>query len=196
MGSVGSLSTSRSLIARAKRGDTDAWNTMADLYGPLVYRWARQAGLQDSDAADLMQDVFVDVAQGIAGFRKEKANDTFRGWLWTIARNRLRRFFRGMNARPATIGGSNANQLFQGLSDHVEPTTEPDDDASTTDLIHRAFRLIQSDFADHTWQAFWRLAIAGHAAADIGHDLQMSEKAVRQAKYRVLCRLRQILGDD
>jgi RNA polymerase sigma-70 factor (ECF subfamily) len=196
MDSIGSLSTSLSLIAQAKRGEADAWNTVADLYGPLVYRWARQAGLQDSDAADLMQDVFADVAQGIAGFRNEKPQDTFRGWLWTIAHNRLRRFFRMLNSRPAAIGGSDANQFLQALPDDIESVGEPDDGESTTDLIHRAIEMIRSDFADHTWQAFWRLAISGHAAAEIGHDLQMNERAVRQAKYRVLCRLRQILGDD
>ena len=48
-------STSSSLLMRVKGRDPDAWQRLVNLYGPLVYRWAREAGLQDSDAADVMQ---------------------------------------------------------------------------------------------------------------------------------------------
>ncbi|MDG1896579.1 MAG: sigma-70 family RNA polymerase sigma factor [Fuerstiella sp.] len=93
-GVVDSLSsTSPSLLSRARVGDTDAWHRLVEIYSPVVYRWARSAGLQDSDASDVMQDVFRDVARGLSGFRKEKPGDSFRGWLWVIARNRIRQHF-------------------------------------------------------------------------------------------------------
>src|SRR5215831_19516115 len=52
------------LLARIKDGrDTDAWREFVQLYGPVVYRFARNRGLQDADAADLMQDVLRSVAR-------------------------------------------------------------------------------------------------------------------------------------
>lgn len=196
MATTGSPSTSHSLIVRAKSGDPAAWDMMENLYAPLVYRWARRAGLQESDASDIMQDVFCDLAQGLAGFRKDKAGDTFRGWLWVITRNRVRRFYQARHARPAAMGGSDKEHVFRQLPDAFDADREPDESQSTTDLVHRALELIRADFKEHTWQAFWSLTVAGHSAADVGRDLGISEKAVRQAKYRVLCRLRQILGDN
>ena len=35
----------------------DAWSEFMKLYGPIVYGYARKRGLQDADAADLMQDI-------------------------------------------------------------------------------------------------------------------------------------------
>ena len=50
--------------------------------------------------------------------------------------------------------------------------------------------LVRTEFEDKTWRAFWRATIDGQQAADIAEELQMTPKAVRQAKYRVLRRLR------
>ena len=47
-----------SLLERLRQpGDQEAWQRFVELYGPLIYAWSRRAGLQDQDAADLVQDV-------------------------------------------------------------------------------------------------------------------------------------------
>ena len=38
--------------------DERAWGEFVEIYGPLVHRLARRRGLQDADAADLVQEVF------------------------------------------------------------------------------------------------------------------------------------------
>jgi len=189
-------STSTSLIARAKAGDTVAWHQLAEFYGPAVYRWARQAGLQDNDAADVMQEVFRDVARGLAGFRKERPEDSFRGWLWTIARNQLRRFFNQAAQQPNAAGGSDAHQQMQQAAEMLNEESLPDESNVLASVVHRALQMIQSEFQDRTWQAFFRMTVAQHSAAEIAADLDMNEKAVRQAKYRVLCRLREVLSEE
>src|SRR5262245_56116892 len=93
-------STSASLIARIRQHDPVAWQIVARSYGPLVYGWARQAGLQSSDAADVMQETFRSVAAGIDAFRRKSSGDSFRGWLWTITRNKIRDHFRSLAQRP------------------------------------------------------------------------------------------------
>src|SRR5690349_2186455 len=83
-------STSSGLLERAQAHDERAWARLVDLYGPLVYHWCRRAGLRAEDSADLVQEVFRSVYSGLGGFRKDRPQDTFRGWLWTISRNKLR----------------------------------------------------------------------------------------------------------
>src|SRR5581483_11963710 len=63
--------TSLSLLARVRGREADAWYRFVHLYSPLVYRWCRQAGLQQADAADVGQEVFRAVAQRIGEFRRD-----------------------------------------------------------------------------------------------------------------------------
>ena len=192
----GTASTSSSLIRRVKAHDSEAWQRLVKLYGPLVYRWARQAGLQDSDSADVMQEVFRGVASGIDRFRSDGPNDSFRGWLWTITRNAVRRSYDRRLSRPDAVGGTDAQQRIQQVPDLASepPSSQQLDDNLA--IVHGALELLRDEFEERTWQAFWRATVAGQSAAEIAQDLAMTPGAVRQAKYRVLARLRTLLDEQ
>jgi RNA polymerase sigma-70 factor (ECF subfamily) len=187
-------STSHSLLQRVRLRDADAWRRFAALYTPLVYSWARRGGLQESDAADVVQDVFRSVFTKIGDFQKDGQRSHFRGWLWAITRNRVRLFFRERGPQPQAVGGSDAALLLAQIPDQWQRDEEPSTDNDRQALVRRALALVKDDFSADTWQAFWRLTIDGHAAADIAVDLGQTASAVRQAKYRVLCRLREELS--
>ena len=195
-GSQPSTSTSRSLLDRVKRAEPEAWDRLVTLYAPLVFHWCRSWGLREQDAADIFQEVFQAVAVHIGGFRKERAGDTFRGWLRTITRNKIHDHFRRRGREPQGVGGSEAQAQLAGL-----PAPEPDNASSLTEekgergLVARALELVRGDFAERTWQAFWRTAIEGRSAPEVAEELSMSAGAVRVAKSRVLQRLREELGD-
>ena len=84
--------TSSDLLSRVRAQDPAAWERLADLYGPLVYYWCRRSGLQEADAADVVQNVFVAVASAIENYRRQ-ADATFRGWLWTVTRSKVQDHF-------------------------------------------------------------------------------------------------------
>src|SRR5262249_27276083 len=65
--------TSLGLLERARSHDAAAWGRLVQLYAPLVDRWCRQASLQDADAADVRQEVFLAVARGLDEFRRDSA---------------------------------------------------------------------------------------------------------------------------
>src|SRR6266566_2063182 len=58
------LVTRASLLARlGNPQDRAAWQQFVELYGSLIYGFARKHGMQDADAADLTQEVFAEVAR-------------------------------------------------------------------------------------------------------------------------------------
>ena len=189
-----SSSISSTMLDRLKARDAEAWRRLVALFGPRVYQWCRQWGLQPSDAADTVQEVFESVAASLAEFHRSKPGDTFRGWLWTIARNKVRDYYRRRANRPEAFGGTDANQQFQQLCEPNPTETDEYEVADSRRLIaRRALNLIRHDFDEKTWQAFWRMTVEAHSSAEIGEDLGMTKDAVRQAKCRVLRRLREEL---
>lgn len=187
------LSTSVRLIEQAKRHEPAAWERLAQLYGPLVYGWARQSGLQPSDAADVAQDVFRSVFQAIERFDQERPDGRFRSWLLGVTRNRLRDFFRSQQQQPVGVGGTTAHMGIQQVLDQA--LSERSLAASTKSLAMRALAMIETDFEETTWRAFWRTAIEGHAPQKVAEELGLSVASVYKAKSRVLQRLREELGE-
>ena len=195
LNSEASPSTSTGLLERVRGKDPQAWERLCRVYGPLVYEWARAAGLQDQDAADVGQDVFQTVALRMHTFRRDRPGDTFRGWLWTITRNKVGDHLRRRKAQPEAAGGTTAQQRLQALP---EPPSETSQSSAVLSngmgIMRRILAVIRNEFEEATWQAFWRVSVEGHAVDEIAEDLGMTPHAVRQAKYRVLRRLRDELA--
>lgn len=185
-----SETTSTSLIARIRLRDDAAWEQFVDIYTPLVYSWARRGGLRDSDAADVAQDVFRIIATKIDGFGNGRGKASFRGWLWAITRNRVRLHYRQLDKQPRAAGGTDAARQLEQCPDWIQQDDDPTTRSEQSGLVQRTLIVIRGDFDQTTWQAFWRMAVEEQNVADIAEDLGMTPAAIRQAKYRVLCRLR------
>jgi RNA polymerase sigma-70 factor, ECF subfamily len=93
------------LLDGAKQMDPVAWSRLVSTFGPVVYRWCRSSGIRDSDAPDVVQEVFASVARGIGTFERQKEQGSFRSWLATITRNRVRDHFRRQSQRETAAGG-------------------------------------------------------------------------------------------
>jgi RNA polymerase sigma-70 factor (ECF subfamily) len=185
--------TSPSLLLRVKQNDPEAWTRLSRIYGPLVYHWSRRCGLSAEDAADIVQEVFGILARRINGFRRERPEDTFRGWLWTITRNKVRDHVRRVRDRPSADGGTVAYERLQQLADDAPEPWADDEQRSATEhgIVGRALALIQTEFEPTTWRSFWIATVERKTTAEIATSLGITKQAVRQAKYRVLRRLRE-----
>jgi RNA polymerase sigma-70 factor (ECF subfamily) len=60
-------------------------------------------------------------------------------------------------------------------------------------VFRRAPAAIREEFAPRQWQVFWRTSIDNQTAPAVADELGMTAGAVRQAKARVLRRLREEL---
>lgn len=194
-------STSRSLLAGAKLADAVAWERLVALYAPLVASWCRRWGVPQQDIVDVLQEVFSAVSGHLARFRKEQPADTFRGWLATIARNKVRDYFERRAREPAAAGGTEASMRIQQILDPSVTTDDADPSANIAvdplfdGVLLAALEAIRGEFHERTWQAFWGVVVEGRAAADVAADLAMRPGTVRVSKSRVLLRLRRELGD-
>jgi RNA polymerase sigma-70 factor, ECF subfamily len=195
-------STSRSLLAGAKQGAPAAWERLVRLYAPLVASWCRRWEVAEQDVGDVLQEVFGAMAQHLEQFRKERPTDTFRGWLRTIAKNKVADHFRRRAVEPAASGGAQAARRMEQFPETRANGDLPEtsDDAAAESfpvesLLHRALESIRGEFHERTWHAFWQTVVDGRLAADVAADLDMTPGAVRVAKSRVLLRLRRELGD-
>ncbi len=191
-------STSRSLLDEARHADPVAWERLVKLYAPLVATWCRGWGVSEQDLLDVLQEVFSSVSSHLQRFRKDRPSDTFRGWLLTIARNKVRDHFRRAARQPAATGGTDAFvRLQQVLDPEVAASDQdPDQDAGFNLVLLKALESIRDEFHERTWQAFWGVVVDGRAAGDVAADLTMTPGAVRVSKSRVLLRLRRELGDS
>ena len=185
-----SRSTSHSLIRRAQQADAVAWEALTRIYSPLVYTWAKQAGLQPNDAADVMQDVFQRLVSRLSQFQRRTPNDSFRGWLYTITRNRIRDFYRRRQRGELARGGTHAQQAWNELPQQPADPKSADGQAELNGVRQRALELASGDFESRTWQAFWRTAVQGDSPQDVASDLGISVWAVYKARSRVLAKLK------
>jgi RNA polymerase sigma-70 factor (ECF subfamily) len=188
--------TSLSLLQRIRNGDAAGWNRAVELYTPLIYHWCKRRGVEGADADDVLQEVFQAATQSIGAFRRERAGDTFRGWLRAITRHKILALWRSRSHQPDALGGSSALQQLQQVPDSEDEAAEDAADADQMSaLFHRALGLLRDEFEPRTWQAFWRTAVDAQSAPDVATELGMTANAVRMAKSRVLHRLREELGD-
>jgi RNA polymerase sigma-70 factor, ECF subfamily len=185
--------TSRSLLVRVAANDQDSWQQLVKLYSPLVVHWCRQAGLPDNERDDVVQDVFASVATGLKSRREGQPGASFRAWMRGITRHKIQDHFR---RRPASAeGGTDA---LVRLREVPQPADLPDlseSDAEIAGLHRRALELVRAQFEDRTWQAFWKVVIEETSPAEVARDLGMTALAVRQAKSRILRRLKLELGE-
>ena len=186
-----------SLAVRLHGGSSQAWRELVELYGPLIESWCRRFGVTETARADIGQEVFLAVHRGIASFDPGHPKATFRGWLWRITRNAVLQWRR--RQEPQAAGGSTAQTR---MAEVCEPWEASDfewpvhDSNDTATLISRALDQIRPQVAVQTWTAFWNTTVLGHSAPEVAAELKITAMAVRQAKSRVLRRLRQQLGDN
>jgi RNA polymerase sigma-70 factor (ECF subfamily) len=187
--------TSVTLLQRLRANEADAWRRLVHLSGPLVRYWCARWGVTDQDAEDVTQEVFAAAATGLAGFRRDRPGDTFRGWLHGVTRNKLLLRLRRRDRQPQAVGGTDALLRLQELADGTaaDPGEDPPDELGG--LYHRALELVRSEFEDRTWQMFWENVVEGQPPDAIAAERGVSTAAVRQARSRVLRHLKEEVGD-
>jgi RNA polymerase sigma-70 factor (ECF subfamily) len=177
-----------SLLQRLRHaGEEETWTRFVELYTPLLYHWARHAGLQEQDAADLVQDVFTTLVRKMPGFVYDPRKG-FRSWLRAVTFNQWRDNIKRRGKGALAIDGEALANLPS--PDDPDPFWEAE---YRNLLVGRALQVMRADFQPTTWRACWESIVNDKSAAQVAGELGISENSVYVAKCRVLRRLRKEL---
>src|SRR5262245_17315417 len=115
--------TRASLLLRLRDSkDHESWVEFVTLYEPVVYRLLRHHGLQDADAREVMQELFLAVSRSIGRWDPAENRGSFRGWLRCVTRNLVINWLKSRDRRAVASGGSEMHALL----DRVPAETEPE----------------------------------------------------------------------
>jgi RNA polymerase sigma factor (sigma-70 family) len=133
---TGFIATRRSLVERlADWGDQLRWQEFFDTYWKLIYSAARQSGLTDVEAQEVVQETVITVAKNIDQLKYDPAVGSFKGWLLQITRWRIADQFR--KREPANAKRS------RSTDERLTATIERVPDSRIVDL-------------DAVWEAEWK----------------------------------------
>ena len=184
--------THESLIVKVQNPlNREAWDQFAMIYRPVVYRLARQKGLQDADAQDLAQQVLYAVSLSIGRWEKLDPPVKFRHWLRRVVRNAI---INALTRKPqdGAAGGSVALDLLkQHTNVGCQDSATKIEAEYRRELYLQAARLVQSDIHAKTWQAFELTVVEGLPVEEVALKLGKTPGNVYAARSRIMCRLRE-----
>jgi len=129
------LPTRQTLLSKLKDwDDQSSWREFFNLYWRLIYGVARQAGLSETEAQEVVQETIITVAKQIPQFRYDKSKGSFKSWLRKTAHWRIQDQFR-------------RRQRNQRFAPEVQ---EADSDAKQPEAA------VDNGSFDAMWDAEWR----------------------------------------
>lgn len=187
--------TSATLLLRLRhKNDQDAWNELVERYAPRIVLWCRNFKLQDSDTADVTQDVLTKLVTAMQNFDYDPASGSFRGWLKTVTSNAVRDWARSRSRSERAVGQmeSTADSMMSIVDPHaLTELNRVIEDGHQAEILREAEARVQLRVKPTTWQAYELAAIQQKPAKDVAKQLGLTVAEVYVCKSRVLKLLRE-----
>ena len=183
--------TRQSLLIRAQTGEANAWETLADLYRPLIIGWLNRQGVPAGDLDDLAQEVLLSVVKHLPAFQHSGHRGPSAAGGRTIVCSRSTDYWRAADRGARAQGGSGATAALQQVADPDSDLNRRWDEEHDRYVLDCLLDLVEEEFEPATVRAFRRLALDGQSGAEAAQELGLSVAAVYMAKSRVLQRIRQ-----
>jgi RNA polymerase sigma factor (sigma-70 family) len=183
--------TSPTLLGRLRcnPGDQKAWNDFVDRYGRKVYGCSRERGLQEADAQDVTQNVFIELARQMSGF-EYRPTGSFRAWLRTITYRAWCDFLR---ARGRAAGEAVSDEALTQLASPAsgEDLLQSLEAECEREQMEEAMIRVRLRVQPQTWKAFVMTALEGRSGAEVGEALGLKVGTVWVARSKVTNMLRE-----
>lgn len=173
------------LVGRARCRDSTAWHELVASHGPRLMRVARTYGLNDADAADVVQTTWLRCVQYLGQVRDSAS---IGAWLTTICRREAMRVLQRQNSPVPCDPNDPVGPLARLSDEHRE--------ASVLDMLRNQLRAelagAITQLPDRQRSLLMELLRAdrdGRAYADVGMALEMPVGSIGPTRRRALQRL-------
>lgn len=165
------LPTNSSLLMRIRTPeDTESWREFFNMYKSSIAGLAMKGGLNSAEADEVLQETMLAVSQGIGTFDYNRAQGSFKGWLFTITRRAMYR-----QLRKRAPAGERSNRVRSASEASAAATVQPSDSqAESTDSAGDELALLP-DPAPGLEQHFekeWRQAILAVALKRVSQQVK------------------------
>ena len=175
------------MVQRARSGDRDAFAWLLERYEKQVYHQALRMVGNPEDAADLTQDTFIKVWQGLPSFQ---GDSSFSTWLFRLTGNACIDFIRREKKRRGDVSlDDEERDLSSAL---IDPTSTPQQALEQKEL-HRAVSEGLRRLSDEHRQILVLREINGLSYDEIGDILDLSPGTVKSRIARARISLAKIL---
>jgi RNA polymerase sigma-70 factor, ECF subfamily len=182
------------LAARAAAGDDAAFETLVARYQHRVYRLASRL-TSETDAADVLQDTFLQVYRHLPTFR---GDSRFSTWVYRIATNASLMHCRARARRPVEsldefLPRFDADGRHVPTPQALQVASRVDELLDRRDLAEKARAAIER-LPDLYREAFVLRDLEELSTADVAHVLGVEPAAVRQRVHRARLMVRGYLN--
>ncbi len=175
------------LVIKAKEGSRGAFNLLIGLFHEDIFRMVYYRIRSRMDSEDLTQDIFIQAFKNIAQL---KTIAHFKSWLYRIAINRVRDFYRKKRLR-SLIGlfseneGIDVNDIYDSGKNNPDPL----ENEIRKDFWHQ-FEIALECLSRMEKEVFLLRFLDQLGIKEISQALFKSESTVKTHLYRALVKLR------
>jgi RNA polymerase sigma factor (sigma-70 family) len=190
------IQTRWSLIQRLKNlEDNDSWQAFFDLYWRLILNAAGKAGLNHSEAEEVLQQTIIELSRKIGGFRADPAAGSFGGWLMKLTHWRIADQFRKRARAEALRHHKRARQ-----DSGDEPTTATEERVADPagnlleavwaeewreSVLDAALEKLKTQLKPKHYQIFYLAVVKEMPVAKVARTLAVNAGQVYLVKHRV-----------
>jgi RNA polymerase sigma factor (sigma-70 family) len=168
------------LVARAKAGDTAAFDELVIKYGPKLYGLVYHMTSSHEDTNDLLQDIF---AKAYRSLRRFRGKSKFYTWIYSISVNMTLNFLKKRN-RYWKVSLDDVDRAIELDEEFIEQTSTVDiiRECNIHELQRRLNEALMKLTDDHRAVVIM-FDIQGMAHAEIAKILKVSAGTVRSRLY-------------
>ena len=180
--------TDKELLISCRRGDESSWQALVDRYQRLIYAIPRRAGLNEDQAGEVFQEVFVTLFEKMNDINEP---DRLHAWLVTTARRKTWRLLSKERVQSTKAGDGDAGDEALAVVDNA---MLPDETLVRLEEQHR-IRTALADLDPRCRQLLTMLYYQAEPPpySDVATALGMPEGSIGPTRARCLKKLMKLV---
>ncbi len=187
-----SIPTRESLLSRLKNRDDDGWRVFFETYWRFIYNSAIRAGLNDSEAQDVVQETVLSVFKSMPDFKYDRSKWKFKAWLMRMTQRRIVDARRKMSREPAllkstpmTDNNNDAIDLLDQIPDSAGGLAEIWDAEWEANVWEAAMERVKRKVDLKHYQIFDLFVFKHLSALEISRTMEVNPARVYFIKHKV-----------